>query len=94
MTAAACQPNPMFRQKMKEMTQTIAESYIEEGVAKSLAAGQVRAYRDTLRRQLILRFGHLPETLLQRIEAASDPARLQAALDQVIPMKSLDELTL
>ena len=82
--------NPVDRQRMETMVQTIAEAYIEEGVAK----GELKANRAALRRQLTLRFGAVPETVLEKIEAVSDPARLQAALDQVIQMKYLDELSL
>ena len=84
--AAASQPDPVLRERVEAMGMTIAESYIEEG--------RISANRETLRRQLAQRFGPLPEALLRRIEAASDAARLQAALDQVIQMKSLDELVL
>ena len=89
-TAAACQPNLVFQQRVKEMTQTIAESYIEEGVMK----GQLLAYRETLRQLLTLRFGPLPDALSQRIDTLSDPLRLKAAIAQVLQLNSLDELTL
>ena len=80
------------------MAQTIAESLIEEGVAKGRVEGRVEgqllANRETLRRLLTQRFAPLPEPIVQRIEAASDLERLQAALDQVLQLKSLDELDL
>jgi hypothetical protein len=71
------------------MVQTIAESYIEEGVAK----GRLLANRTTLRRQLTIGFGPLPDALLLKIETA-DAVRLIAALDQLVQLKGLDELAL
>jgi hypothetical protein len=72
------------------MSQTIAESLIEEGVAK----GQVLANRETLRQLLTSRFGPLPETLSQRIEAASNLIQLRAAFEQSLKIQRLDELRL
>ena len=72
------------------MVQTIAEAYIEEGVAK----GQLIASRETLRRQLTLRFGNVSNAVLEQIDSTTDLARLQNALDQVLQLKSLDELAL
>ena len=82
----ASQTNPILQRRVEVMEQTIVESYIEEG--------RLLANRETLLRQLTLRFGPLPETVLQRIEAASDLVRLRVALDQVIQMKRLEELNL
>jgi hypothetical protein len=86
---AAYQTSPVLQRRVESMSQTIAESLIEEGIIK----GQVLANRETLRRQLTSRFGPLPEALLRRIEAA-DSDRLNAALDQIFQLKNLEELTL
>ena len=88
--AAASQTDPVLRERVQAMGMTIAESYIEEGYVK----GRLSASREILRRLLTARFGPLPEALLRKIAEASDPARLQAALDQVIQISRLEELDL
>jgi Putative transposase, YhgA-like len=87
--AAANQTNPFLQKRVEAMSQTIAESLIEEGVVK----GQALANRETLRFQLTERFGPLPDTLLERIGTAN-PDRLNAALRQIFQLKNLEELTL
>ena len=82
--------NPVDQRRMETMVQTIAEAYIEEGVAK----GQLIASRETLRRQLTLRFGNVSNAVLEQIDSTTDLARLQNALDQVLQLKSLEELAL
>lgn len=86
--------NPVDQERMENMVQTIAEAYIEEGVAKGVAKGQLLANRETLRRLLTLRFGNVPKAVLEQIDSTTDLARLQNALDQVLQLKSLDELAL
>ena len=53
-----------------------------------------RNSRTLLRRLLTKKFGSMPESLVQRIEATSDLERLQACAEQVVDMKMLEELTL
>lgn len=54
---------------------TAGEQLIEEGVAKGLergrVEGRVEAQRDTLVRLLTLRFGEVPESIRERIAAAT-----------------------
>jgi hypothetical protein len=66
------------------MWKTIAEAQMEEG--------QLKQARQMLRELMEDRFGPLPETLLQQIEAQSDLARLSAAARQVYRVKSRDEI--
>ena len=66
------------------MWKTIAEAQMEEG--------QLKQARQMLREHMEDRFGPLPETLLQQIEAQSDLARLSAAARQVYRVKSRDEI--
>ena len=76
------------------MTQTIAESLIAEGQVKGRVEGELLTSRAVLRRLLTKRFGPLPESLLQRIEATADAGRLQACIEQVMELRTLDELQL
>ncbi len=68
------------------MGQTIAEGWIEEG--------ELRARKRTLGRQLEKKFHTLPEVLVQRIEATTDLARLEACLLQVPDLTKLDDMQL
>ena len=69
-----------------------------EGVAKGrregLREGRLQTARTVLRDLLADRFGALPEAVLQRIEAATDPERLHAAVLQVRRLRQIDDLQL
>jgi hypothetical protein len=84
------QENLDHRQEVKTVGQTIAEALIAEGEA----LGVLRTSRRILHRVLAQRFGALPPTILQRIEAAEDPEGLQACIERVSALKSLDDLPL
>jgi hypothetical protein len=56
--------------------------------------GQLTAVRNMLRRLLQKRFGPLPKALATQIDATTDLHRLQAAVEQVLDLKSLDDLHL
>ena len=49
--------------------------------------------RDLLRQTLEVRFGELPESLLQKIEQCQDVAALRAFHQQALTAQSVDELT-
>jgi hypothetical protein len=74
--------------------QTWPQKVAEEGRARGLAEGQLLNSRMVLRRLLERRFGALPEALVQQIEACSDGEALQAGLDQVVEVGSLEEFRL
>ncbi len=86
--------NPTRQAEVQQMTQTIAEAWIEEGRARGRAEGELLAYRDSLRRFLSLQFHPVPGAILQRIETCIDVERLKTAIDRVPQMKSLDEFAL
>jgi hypothetical protein len=56
--------------------------------------GAVRARRENLKLLLEARFGTLPSSLSERIDAMNDQTRLRAAILQVAHISTLDELTL
>jgi hypothetical protein len=56
--------------------------------------GQIQEARNTLQRLLVKRFGPLPETVVQRIQAVEDRQRLRSAVERVLQMTSLAELEL
>jgi hypothetical protein len=88
--ALALERCPPRRQEIENMTKTIAESWMEEGMQK----GRLLGLRDALRTLLEGSFGTLPEEVVQRIEAASDPAKLMRAVGQAPHLRSLEELEL
>jgi hypothetical protein len=87
MATAVCQPLPP---EGTNMVKTIADSLIEEGEAR----GALRTARAILRALLENRFGSLPEAIVQQIDAATDPARLQAAILLVSQVEKVEDLPL
>jgi hypothetical protein len=73
-------------EEVQGMMRTIEEAAMDRG--------EIRGAKATIRRQLQFRFGQLPESLLQQIDAVNDLERLNAALDKVVQVKSLDEFKL
>ena len=83
--AQASQKDAGLQRETETMSQTIAE-----GEAK----GELLTSRAVLRRLLTKQFGALPESLLERMEATADAGRLQACIEQVMELRTLDELQL
>jgi len=80
--------------EVQTMSETIAQHLEKKGEKKGRQEGQLQALRDTLVRLLRQRFGRLPADLRRQIKAMTDVKRLQACLDQVLRIQSLDELHL
>jgi hypothetical protein len=87
MALEACPPR---RQEIENMTKTIAESWMEEGMEK----GRLLGLRDALRTLLEGSFGTLPEEVVQRIEAVADPSKLKRAIGQAPHLNRLEDLQL
>src|SRR5437763_5622354 len=85
--AGSNQTSAVRQKKVQTMTQTIAQALIAEGEAN----GQLRASRTLLRRLLAKKFGSVPDAVSQRIEAVADLERLQACVEQVVDMQTIDE---
>jgi hypothetical protein len=88
--AVASQQDAARQKEIRTMAQSLGHWYVEQGRKE----GRLRALRDTLRIQLEERFQVLPEPLQQRIEAVTDPEKLQACLRQVLHVNSLEEVQL
>lgn len=71
---------------------TLFEKALAQGRDEGEAKGQLVMARANLRALVENRFGAIPPTLTQRIEATTDLDRLQAALVQVLHAQSADEL--
>jgi hypothetical protein len=61
------------QQEVETMSKTIAEWLIEQGEARGAVKGQLQAFQESLRVLLEERFGVLPEGLVQRLAATTDP---------------------
>lgn len=71
-------------------TSRIVEEWREEGRAE----GELAMARKNLHGVLVERFGRVPKVWQRRIEAATDPERLSAALRQALHIQNLNELQL
>ena len=74
----------IHRQEIFEMRRTIADELKEEGALK------IR--RQVLLRQLKRRFGNVPAAVSATIRATHAPEQLDEWLDQVVTVKTLDEI--
>lgn len=64
------------------------------GETRGEARGDLNARREDLRLLLEEKFGPLPESVAQQIDAIDDPARLRDAMRQVLHVSALTELKL
>ena len=100
--AEAAQADVNRQKEIGLMGQTIAESIWEEGRTKGLSEGrsegrtegELKLARRLLRQLLSHRFGTVPETVLQRIDHATDVERLTAAALQVTDIASVEDLVI
>ena len=70
------------------------EAGIEQGLEKGREQGLREGLREVLLRQLTLRFGPLPVSVRQRVEAIRSVEHLTRAAEQVLVARSLDEIDL
>jgi hypothetical protein len=100
--AEASQQDQARQQEVRVMGQTIAEALIEQGIERGIergieqgmARGALANARTSLRKVLEKRFGPLPESVTQRIDASNDLERLQGALVEAAVASRLDEVPL
>ncbi len=92
--AEAAQADVNRQKEIGLMGQTIAESIWEEGRTKGLSEGRLELARQLLRQLLTRRFGTVPETVLQRIDHATDVERLTAAALQVADIAAVEDLAI
>jgi predicted transposase YdaD len=80
---------------MRAIRMTWAEELLTEGMEKGIEKGRQQGLdllRQTLVRQLGLRFGPLSEEAKRRIEAISSVERLSQIADQILLARSLEEI--
>ena len=65
-----------------------------EGVAEGVAEGMLASKRETLIRQLQVKFDVVPEAIVQRIESISSTDELDRLLEKVIHANSIAEMGL
>jgi hypothetical protein len=89
----ASQNDALLQKEADKMAQQTWDTYEQELAALFEQRGALNALRTALRNQLAERFQTVPPTLLKQIDRA-DLDHLQAALKQIMHIKSLDELRL
>jgi Putative transposase, YhgA-like len=75
----------------EQVEQTWEQELLAQGEERGERQGALKMLRKVLRKRLEQRFATLPQSVLQRLEAA-DLAALENALDQADTIPSLDEL--
>ena len=90
--AVASQRDAARQKEVQTMAETMAEWLAKQGEKKGRKDERLRTLRETLRILLEERFQSLPEALQQRIEATTDPKKLQSCIRQVLHIKSLEDL--
>jgi hypothetical protein len=97
-TAQASQTNVARKKEVHAVGMTIAEALkaegMAEGEAKGKAEGRLEEAREMLQGLLEEKFGPLPDGVRQRIQAATDLARLRAAARGVLHLGRLEEFQL
>jgi hypothetical protein len=86
----ASQENAADQAEVRAMSEVAWKTWDEA----TLERGELRGLRKALQEVLEEKFGPLPDALVQRIEAATDPDRLRTAIRQVLHIQSLGELPL
>jgi predicted transposase YdaD len=84
---------PMLEETAQEWKKQWIKEGRKEGREEGLRSGQ-NAMRKVLLQQMTLRFGRLPKTIRQRVEAISSMPELQALARKVILAESLQDLGL
>jgi hypothetical protein len=100
--AVKSQTGRQRQREVKKMSETVKQTWdewmLERGMAQGMAQGrlegEIAACQETLRAQLVERFGKIPARLAKRIEATKDLDLLKKCLRQVVHIKSVAELKL
>jgi uncharacterized membrane protein (UPF0136 family) len=82
---------------MRAVKLTWAEKLIEQGREQGLETGLEKGlnlFRQTLLRQLALRFGPLPDEVKQRVLAIGSVEVLSQMAEQILVARSLEEMGL
>lgn len=75
------------------MGKTIAEALMEEGALKGKAAGILEGKRETLLRQLRLKFKRrVPSGIVTEIEAAQEASQLDEWLDALVTADKISDI--
>jgi hypothetical protein len=86
-----------WKQALKEWNMresTVIQGWIDQGIEKGTEQGKLQTLRQTLRALLKKRFGKVPAKVVRRIEAATDPDKLEKAFLQGFDVTRPEELTL
>jgi hypothetical protein len=93
-TARSSQAGVEHREDVRQMSETIEQTWEQEMLEQGATRGQIREARNLLRLYLEERFGALSEEVAQQIEAIDDLERLRGLFRQALRVTSLAELEL
>jgi predicted transposase/invertase (TIGR01784 family) len=75
----------------EQIMQSIADSFREEGRREGLEKGLEEGQRAIVRRQLVSKFGPLPESVERRLEAAT-PVELERYADDILDAERMSDI--
>jgi hypothetical protein len=78
--------------KVQNVDETWMDKLLREGEERGVKVGVVQGKRETLLRQLALKYGSLPERVTARIDAMDSMEELDACLGRILTANSLEEL--
>ena len=79
-------------EEVQDMTQTIAESFIQEGEERGEKRGELRAKREAVIKLLQLRFDSIPPSVVKKIKSIRRVDRLNTLFDQAATAQSISEI--
>lgn len=81
----------MLAQNLEQWVQNVEDRGIAKGEARGEARGEIKGEATLLQRQLVRKFGVLPESLQQRIQTATS-AQLEIWSLNILDAETLDEV--
>jgi hypothetical protein len=79
---------------VEKLSRAVVDTWEQELVGRGRAEGAISTRQEDLRLLLEARFGPLPEALIAQIAAIHDADLLRDALQQVVRLRALEDLTL
>jgi len=80
--------------KVQDVDLTWMDKLLREGEEKGVKAGVLKGKRETLLRLLAQKYGSLPERVTARVEVMDSKEELDACLERILMVNSLEEMGL
>ena len=85
---------PLDREEVVVMAQTMAEHLIERGKAQGREEGEIQAKQEVILKMLRLRFESIPDSVTSQINQIRSPSRLDSLVESVLTAETLDKIDL